>query len=211
MWAADDDQHAPHFVEYLLDLLNKSPAAGLAFCGMDIVNRKGNLIGELAHFSRFSSTPDKLADARRFLAEHEICGKANPIYGLFRREAVIDTLNRLWKGKPSIDGAWSADVVFVFATITKFKFIAGDDILFRKLKPTEKDTRVRYESAWYNKGVPISEYKQYTQALIESTDDEEIKRIIRSIMTSRLVAEIFIGKTIKPIAKLLNRIRPRKA
>jgi len=205
MWAANDDQWSPDFISELYSCLQNNPSAGFAFCGMDIVNLNGRRIGELATFSRFTSSGNRNADARKFVAEHEIGGKSNPIYGLYRRVALIETIDRLWKDKPSRDGVWSADVVFVFAAMIKHGFVGIDKIMFRKLKPTLRDHWVQYEPRWHSGGIPLKEYRQYTNALAGAVEDEPLKKLVERIMLYRLFKELLIGKPMRPIAKLLRR------
>ena len=205
MWAANDDQWSPDFISELYDCLQQNPAAGFAFCGMDIVNLNGRRIGELATYSRFTSSGNLKADARKFLEDHEIGGKSNPIYGLYRRTVMIETIDRLWKDQPSRDGVWSADVVFVFAAMIKHGFVGIDKVMFTKLKPTLRDHWVEYESRWYSGGIPLKEYRQYTDALAAAVEDEQLKRLVERIMLHRLFKELLIGKPMRPIAKLLRR------
>ena len=205
MWASDDDQWSPDYVAELYACLQKHPAAGLAFCGMEIVNLDDKVIGRLDGFSRFTSTGDRYADARRFLAEDEIGGKSNPIYGLYRRAVIINAVDRLWRGRNDLDALWSADVVFVFAVMMKYGLVCLDKVMFRKEKRTRRASWVSYRPRWYSRGAHLKDYAPYTAALRDAVDDPALKDLVVKVMRRRYWKEVLIGKPLRPFMKLVER------
>lgn len=134
MWASDDDLWDPHFVERCLGLLDAHPDAQMAFAGIDNINLNGVVVRTYPGFSRHTSTGDRSADALRFIAEPEILGKANLIYGLYRMDALRAVVEACWDNA-GFD-RWGGDVVLVFAFISRHPIVGTDDVLLHKRVPT---------------------------------------------------------------------------
>lgn len=133
MWASDDDIWDKHFVERCLDLLEARPEAQMAFGGVDNINLEGVAVRSLPGFSRFTSSGDPRTDALRFIAEPEILGKANLMYGLYRTAAIRSVVDSCWKHATV---KWGGDVVLCFAFITRYPIVTSDEVLLHKRVPT---------------------------------------------------------------------------
>jgi glycosyltransferase involved in cell wall biosynthesis len=88
MWAADDDTWEPQFIERLANMLELSPGKGLAFCNFDALDPSGRKISSYPEFlpllKEFTSE-SPVQRLTNFILQEESRGKANLIYGLFRR------------------------------------------------------------------------------------------------------------------------------
>jgi hypothetical protein len=133
MWASDDDLWDKHFVERCLGMLGAQPEAQMAFGSVDNVNLDGVVVRTLPGFSRFTSSGDPRTDALRFIAEPEILGKANLIYGLYRTAAIRSVVETCWE---HAQFKWAGDVVLCFAFITRYPIVVTDEILLHKRVPT---------------------------------------------------------------------------
>lgn len=132
LWAADDDWRYPTFVERLVGLLREDPNAALAFCAIQAVDAGGAnaphpwpehscALARLTHANAF-------VRCVRFLFQSETFGKANMIYGLFRRR----DLERLdWPQFVGRHGQLGADILFLFKTIQDRPPIVSDELLYR--------------------------------------------------------------------------------
>jgi glycosyltransferase involved in cell wall biosynthesis len=141
MWASDDDLWDPHFVERCLGLLETNLEAQMAFGSVDNVNLDGVVVRTYPGFSRHSSTGDRSADLLRFVAEPEILGKANLIYGLYRTAALKAVVEACWDNA-GFD-RWSGDAVLVFAFINRHSIVVIDDVLLHKRVPTTSSEPLR--------------------------------------------------------------------
>jgi glycosyltransferase involved in cell wall biosynthesis len=137
MWASDDDVWEPDFIAHNLAQLEQRLDIQMAFGTIDNVNTANRTIRTYPGFSRFSSGPDRTADARRYLLEPEILGKANLVYGLFRTPALTSLIDDLWDRAQF--AAWGGDVVLVFAFISRHPIIASDRVLLHKRVPVSSD------------------------------------------------------------------------
>lgn len=130
MWASDDDVWDPHFVERCLELLESNPRAQMACATIDNTNLCGVALRAYSGFSRCTSSSDLRADALRFIAEPDILGKSNLIYGLYRTATLKAVVEQCWN-EAGFD-KWGGDVVLVFAFITRHPIVAMDDVLLHK-------------------------------------------------------------------------------
>lgn len=129
MWAADDDEWHPLFIEKLLQALLGNSSCGLAFCDFDVRYPDGTAC--LSYGSFYQAYEDFLRDTgpdrvSTYALQAPERGKANLIYGLFRREALIDD---------SVDGyfhskAWGADMLFVCDVLSRWSFSLVPDKLY---------------------------------------------------------------------------------
>lgn len=127
MWAAHDDIWEPTFVSRLLEALQRDPRSVLSFCAFDNVDeyerpvRTFPLLADLA-------ADDHLQQMIHFISQDERLGKANLIYGLTRRQTLLDAGGfKLW-GR----GSWGADMLVVFRLLTTGRLAIVDDLLFHK-------------------------------------------------------------------------------
>jgi len=129
MWAADDDEWHPSFIEKLLQALLRNSSCGLAFCDFDVRYPDGTAC--LSYGSFYQAYEDFLRDTgpdrvSTYALQAPERGKANLIYGLFRREALIDdSVDSYFHSK-----AWGADMLFVCDVLSRWSFSLVPDKLY---------------------------------------------------------------------------------
>ncbi|MBW4530022.1 MAG: glycosyltransferase [Aphanothece saxicola GSE-SYN-MK-01-06B] len=129
MWAADDDEWHPTFIEKLLAPLLRYPKSGLSFCDFDVSYPDGSLCRDYGSFSqayRDFIHNDGFSRVSQYALQPPERGKANLIYGLYRREALIDaSVTRFFHSK-----AWGADMLFVCDVLSRWSFNLVEERLY---------------------------------------------------------------------------------
>jgi glycosyltransferase involved in cell wall biosynthesis len=129
MWAADDDEWHPSFIEKLLTPLLRHPKSGLSFCDFDVRYPDGSLCGDYGCFSlayREFLHVDAVSRVSHYALQPPERGKANLIYGLFRREALIEeSVSKFFNSK-----AWGADMLFVCDILSRWSFNLVEERLY---------------------------------------------------------------------------------
>jgi hypothetical protein len=129
MWAADDDSWEPTFIEKLLELLERDRDSGVAFCNFDARDRHGRRADVypdfLPHLRAYAEKPtaERLA---AYIAQEEILGKANLIYGLFRR-GVLESSGGVRKWGV---GGWGADMLIVCSVLARANLVLCPSLLY---------------------------------------------------------------------------------
>lgn len=93
MWCADDDWHAPEFVARMVALHEANPDLSLAFCNFTAIDPMGREVTRYGDFLprlRMIAVASRRQRQWRFFIQDESHGKANMIYGLMRRDLLID-------------------------------------------------------------------------------------------------------------------------
>jgi glycosyltransferase involved in cell wall biosynthesis len=129
MWAADDDEWHPTFIEKLLNPLISNPMSGLSFCDFDVRYPDGSLCRDYGSFVlayREFLHDDGVNRVSSYALQAPERGKANLIYGLFRREALIDaSVTRFFNSN-----AWGADMLFVCDVLSRWSFNLVEENLY---------------------------------------------------------------------------------
>lgn len=129
MWAADDDHWEPGFVSALVNLLETRPECVVAFCNFDAIDTLGQTIDSYPDFLPLMqeySGKSLAVRLRRYLAQEESHGKANLIYGLYRRAALLDGGGVKAWGL----GTWGADMLIAFRMLAMGDLALCPDRLF---------------------------------------------------------------------------------
>jgi glycosyltransferase involved in cell wall biosynthesis len=129
MWAADDDEWHPEFIEKLLPPLLNNPRSGLSFCDFEVRYPDGSLCGDYGSFTL--AYKEFLHDTgfsrvTRYSLQSPERGKANLIYGLFRREA----LNEASVAKYLNSTAWGTDMLLVCDILSRWSFNLVEEKLY---------------------------------------------------------------------------------
>ena len=129
MWAADDDSWEPDFVERLVLLLEGDDSVGIAFCNFDARDRKGRRAGAYPDFLPLLRAYEGKPVAQRlaaYISQEEFFGKANLIYGLFRR-SVLESAGgiRAWGL-----GWWGADMLIACGVLARAKLAVVPELLY---------------------------------------------------------------------------------
>ncbi len=129
MWAADDDEWHPTFIEKLLTPLLSNPKSGLSFCDFEVSYPDGSLCRDYGSFSqayREFLHVDGVSRVTHYALQAPERGKANLIYGLFRRESLIDaSVTKFFNSK-----AWGADMLFVCDVLSRWSFNLVEERLY---------------------------------------------------------------------------------
>jgi glycosyltransferase involved in cell wall biosynthesis len=213
MWAADDDYWHPNFINDLVQMHRSDPSIGLAFCGLEVQNSFGRIVGSINRFPHFNSTDDSIADLARFVADPEIGGKANMIYGVFLHSALQETLGRVWL-PPDIGGAnsedqfnWGDDNALLVAFLSRYRVRSCSKILFRKTRHTDSENLIDYTPVWYSRGPGLKEYPHYRDRLIDAAPSKKQKEVVKKVMNKRIIIERYMGLMVRPIIKTIRKIR----
>ena len=130
MWCADDDWHAPRFVESLVEAMTHQPNAALAFSNFKAIDTQGNEWGSTRAFCdqlQLFTTQSKWLRLWRFFIQPEWNGKANMIYGMMRRGAL---LNFSLSEFVSLHNVPYADNLFVFNVLKSGPLALVTDTLY---------------------------------------------------------------------------------
>lgn len=129
MWAADDDEWDSTFIEKLLGPLLSHPMNGLSFCNFDVRYPDGELCLDYGpHYQTYEPflDPDAVNRVFSYACQPPLLGKANIIYGLFRRTALRDSSVRKYFHSRS----WGADMLFVCSVLSRWSFCLVPEKLY---------------------------------------------------------------------------------
>lgn len=129
MWAADDDTWEPSFVERLVDLLESDESLGVAFCNFDALDREGRRAEIYPDFLPLLQAYERRPIAARlaaYISQEEYLGKANLIYGLFRRSVLKSSGGmRAWGL-----GGWGSDMLSTCAVLARADVAIDPELLY---------------------------------------------------------------------------------
>lgn len=145
MWAADDDLWEPDFVAQLVRELDADTATGLAFCNFEAMNAEGNRLDRYPDFLPLLQEFTGLQPATRlarFIRQNESLGKANLIYGLFRRNVLL----AVGGVKHRALGGWGDDMLLICSVLARADVRIVSSLLYRvggtaRPDPTSADYR----------------------------------------------------------------------
>jgi glycosyltransferase involved in cell wall biosynthesis len=127
MWAAHDDVWEPTYLQTLVDLLQRNPAALLAFSRFDNIDRVGRRCRTFKEDWPAVFAGAKWSQFLRFiLADPAKTQKANHIYGLFR----TDNLRDRGGLECLADDYAGCDIVTLFDLLIMGNFVVRDEVLF---------------------------------------------------------------------------------
>jgi glycosyltransferase involved in cell wall biosynthesis len=128
MWAAHDDRWAPSFVESLAEALDSDPEAVLAFCRFANIDEDGHLIRTFREKWKEVFSRSKFWQfARMTLSDELMTQKANHIYGLMRKDALVDGGGMVSFPNMSYAGE---DILTLLRLLVKWDFVIVDQVLF---------------------------------------------------------------------------------
>jgi glycosyltransferase involved in cell wall biosynthesis len=127
MWAANDDLWEPQFVGTLVELLERNPAAVLAFCRFDNLDDVGNCYGAFAEDWSAIFRQSKFRQyAAMVLLDETQSRKANHIYGLMRTD-VLRTVGGFASLAVDFSGE---DIVSLLRLLARGEFVSDPRVLF---------------------------------------------------------------------------------
>lgn len=181
MWAADDDLRHPEALKTLLGRLVQYPEAGLAACSVEVINAAGTTIDFHGGFSRFTELENPADGVLRFMAEPELGGKANLIYGLFRTGPLRIAMEAIGGGFPE---CWGPDLVVLASFLSRFRVVAVDRALLRKRTRNDRVTPLgkRYPQDF---GWPAAEFPAFRAAMLAALPDDTVRTEAARILDAR--------------------------
>jgi glycosyltransferase involved in cell wall biosynthesis len=127
LWAAHDDRWPVDYVERLVGRLRADPTAVLAAGLPQVIDGTGTVLVTYPKVARLAAA-DRTARLRQYIAEPEPDGKANLIYGVFRRDALADIEpRRFWERDRR-----RIDYHIVFASLARGAVVVDTDVPFFK-------------------------------------------------------------------------------
>ena len=202
MWAADDDEWHPEFVERPVERLEADPAYIAAASGLEVVDARGARLSVFDRFSRFDR-PDRAERLRAYLAEPELLGKANLIYGLYRTEAVREAW-AVWKPTPALT-VWGSDIVLVFAAFVRGPWAFVDRVLMTKRSPKVSKRR-SWQAFPEDFGPPTAVFDDYEAALLEVCPDDAARDVVRDVMSARRRRLRWVSSWRRPLGRMITRL-----
>ncbi len=127
MWAAGDDVWEPTYIETMLFLLKSNPSAALAFSVYDNANEN---FEQTRTYPYLFELPDEdlYKRLKKYINQEESLGKANPIYGLMKRNLILEAggLRKIVKT------GWGLDMLVVFQLLNFGNLVISPELLFHK-------------------------------------------------------------------------------
>ena len=128
MWAAHDDRWESSFVACLVQSLDVNPQAVLAFCRFVNIDEDGRLTRTFkTNWADVFSRSKFWQFAFMTLSNEAITQKANHIYGLMRREALVESGGMI--SVPDVDYC-GEDVITLLRLLARWDFAIVDQVLF---------------------------------------------------------------------------------
>jgi glycosyltransferase involved in cell wall biosynthesis len=129
MWAAADDTWDHEFIQRLSHRLNADDASVMAFCALDNVRPEDSAIPVRRILPRPDlDSSDVTERMRAYLLDDEAAGKANLVYSLMRRPALVQVRGMVeWP-----TSHWGCDMLSVFRLLGLGRVAWEEDTLFRK-------------------------------------------------------------------------------
>lgn len=165
MWAAHDDIWEATFVSRLVERLASDPDNVLAFCAMDNIDGQGKSVRSYPRLKDLIAE-SKVEQLARYISQDERSGKANLIYGLTKREALLAAGGFRFWGR----GAWGSDMLIVFRLLTEGKLVFSDDLLFHKRLLPERIDGLRALNLAKELALKRGYFAGYDRIILESTN-----------------------------------------
>jgi hypothetical protein len=127
MWAAADDLWESTYVSALLAKLEEDPRAALSFSAFDNIDERGEHVRDYPRLFELPSDR-RIRRLLNYLEQPEHLGKANLIYGLTRRRALLSAIStKGWRR-----AVWGSDMLVVFHVLALGDLLLSDELLFHK-------------------------------------------------------------------------------
>lgn len=201
MWAADDDLRHPEALEILYGMLERDPGLSLAASSVEVLNLSNQTIDWQLGFSRFSTGDSTKEATLRFLAEPELGGKANMIYGLFRRAHLLHALEVVGGTFPE---CWGADLVLLAAFMARYRIALTDRVLFKKRNGSHR-TRPLAKRYPQDFGFNLGQYRSFSRGLRQATAETGIADDVERVIRRRLMHQMFLGNLRRAILRALGK------
>ncbi|HEU0081174.1 MAG TPA: glycosyltransferase [Candidatus Paceibacterota bacterium] len=191
MWAAQDDIREPEYLKTCVERLDADTSLGLATTQLAVIDSFDRPLTEETQLSRLSGGPGFMSIAR-YVAQPEVLGKCNLMYGLFRTEAA----RAAWRAYPQ-RRAWGQDYLFSLALISRYPIFIDPRIMFKKRRGgfsdaggTDNDrsdtaSRISYKNP-KNHMFPFGRFGQYFKGHMEALKGTPYRPLAATILLARL-------------------------
>lgn len=125
MWAAADDVWHPQWVETLLPLVLERPC--LAYGQLVTIDETGGAWPHPADRRPFDYRGGRLVRRMRFFLTPSLNGRANPIYGIFRREMFTPSIWNIFANSP-----YASDVLALYEILKTHEIVCGGEVYLYK-------------------------------------------------------------------------------
>ena len=132
MWAAADDVWDQLWIETLLPLVLDKPC--LAYGRLMTIDAQGKKLAHPADDRDFNFTGSRLRRRLRYFLMAGLNGKANPIYGIFRRNMITDEFLDTFMAKKR-----GVDVLALYQFLAHSEIIPGGKVYLRKRKHNQSE------------------------------------------------------------------------
>ncbi len=198
MWTSNDDYWDVGFVAAMVGLLEANPDAGVACGGIRHFNAE-RISPTVYSPRRFASTGDKMRDLALFLTEPEILGKSHLLYGLYRTDALRESVRSFGFGAYD---RWNEDVLVAFSVLCRCQVAAVDTPFLFKHRPGRLEfAPARFAS---DHGVPWRRYPEYVDGLLAACANPEQQALVRRIMWRRRLYHMAVTSWRKPLERRLS-------
>ncbi len=199
MWAAHDDIWETEYVSILVNLLNNDQDVVLAFSMFNAIDDFNKEIVQYPHIFEIPSN-DIYQRLSNYINQFEGLGKANPIYGLMRKEytkqAFSDTMIFME------NNIFASDMLFVFQLLTLGKIAIDSKTLFHK-RIISSLPSPNVKEIW---GAYLDGY-QYLIRKSTRLNNSQKRKLIQEVWIRRVSRRIQFYKGKVSIKKLTRKIK----
>lgn len=213
MWASDDDEWEPEFIQVGIETLQNKPGFDAWFCSIDLIDSFSRPVLTYPDFLRFTSTGDKRKDIIRYIKDPGGMGKPNFVYSLYKKESLEKTAQEYFF---SLD--WGADTAFNLAFQGRYNIITTDRILFhkrvtRRSVEDKKDKITPIEINLKRSTYHPKRFVHFTREYCKALTTTPYKKTVVTTMTLRLpivITNYLITRINRKKESILKRLRKIK-
>lgn len=125
MWAAADDVWGERWIEVLLPVAENCDC--ISFGMLESIDEKGWVIEHLANYRRFIFRGNKTLRRLKYFLEPACLGKANPIYGIFRKSLMTRQVFALLSA-----GRYGGDMLMLYVFLLGASIKFGGEVILKK-------------------------------------------------------------------------------
>lgn len=184
MWFACDDILDAEFLSTAVALLEKELRYGMAFSGIVNVDSQNRVIRQYSELPELSG-PATTKTIARYVARHEIMGKANLIYSLYRTPILNSVIADY--GFPS---CWGGDMCFAFAAIARGGILIDPAVRFRKRviihgEQANEPAEICLPDDPILRSFPLQHYREYMDQMVAVTPKFRRQIVVAAILSFR--------------------------
>jgi len=149
MWASEDDEWEPSFIETGVKALSDNSFYQAWLCSFDVTDTLGRVIMELPSLSYFSCTPDRRKNLTKYLRASGNLGLDCITHGIYETSVLADTVEIY-----ALNNNYGTDSAFNTAFLARHNILIIDEVLFhksvtRRSLTYDKDIVIPFENESY--------------------------------------------------------------